>query len=60
MSGGKGSVIGTFIGCIFMTVITNVMNLMNIEYFITYVIKGIIIVLITYFDVIRNKNIGKR
>ena len=60
VSGGKGSVIGTFIGCIFMTVITNVMNLMNIEYFITYVIKGIIIVLITYFDVIRNKNIGKR
>ena len=60
VSGGKGSIIGTFVGCLFMTVITNVMNLLNIEYFVTYVIKGVIIILITYFDVLRNKDVGKR
>ncbi len=56
VSGGKGSIVGTFVGCLFMSVISNVMNLMNVEYFVTYVIKGAIIVLVTYFDVIRNRS----
>lgn len=55
VSGGKGTIIGTVIGSIFMTVITNVMNLYGVDYYITYVIKGAAIVLFTYLDYVRNK-----
>lgn len=53
--GGKGTIAGTVIGSIFMSIITNVMNLYGVEYFITFVIKGATIILFTYFDLIRNK-----
>jgi ribose transport system permease protein len=53
--GGKGTIAGTIIGSIFMSVISNVMNLYGVEYFITFVIKGATIILFTYFDLIRNK-----
>lgn len=53
--GGKGTIAGTIIGSIFMSIITNVMNLYGVEYFITFVIKGVTIILFTYFDLIRNK-----
>lgn len=55
IAGGKGSVIGAFIASIFMAIIANVMNLMNVQYFVTYVVNGGIIVLVTFFDVIRNR-----
>ena len=44
-----------------MAIITNAMNLMNVDFFITYIIKGLIIVLVCYLDVLRNKvNIKER
>lgn len=58
--GGKGTIIGTVLGSLFMVVISNVMNLYGIDYFITFIIKGGVIVLFTYFDVLRNKVGGKR
>ncbi len=53
--GGSGSIIGTVIGSLFIAVISNVMNLMNVDFFITYLFKGAIIVVITYIDVLRNR-----
>lgn len=53
--GGKGSIFGTVLGSIVMVIITNVMNLMNVNFFVTFVIKGIIIVLVCYIDVLRNR-----
>lgn len=53
--GGKGTIVGTVIGSIVMALITNVMNLMNIDFFATYVVKGIIIILVCYLDVVRNR-----
>lgn len=53
--GGKGTILGTLIGSIIMAIITNAMNLMNVDFFITYIIKGLIIVLVCYLDVLRNK-----
>ncbi len=53
--GGKGTIIGTIIGSIFMSIISNVMNLYGVEYFITFVIKGGVVILFTYFDLVRNK-----
>lgn len=55
VAGGKGSILGTFSASIFMAIIANVMNLLNVQYFVTYVINGCIIVLVTYFDVIRSR-----
>lgn len=60
VSGGKGSVVGTFVGCLFIAAISNVMNLLGIEYFITYIIKGAIIILITFLDVVRNSGVESR
>lgn len=53
--GGSGSILGTLIGSLFIAIITNVMNLMNMDFFITYLFKGAIIIVITYFDVLRNR-----
>ena len=59
--GGKGTILGTLIGSIVMAIITNAMNLMNVDFFVTFVIKGLIIVLVCYLDVLRNKvNIKER
>ena len=51
--GGKGSIAGTVIGSIIMAIITNVMNLLNVNFFITYIIKGAIIIAVCYLDVVR-------
>ena len=56
--GGKGSVMGAVLGSIIMALITNAMNLLNINFFVTYVIKGAIIVAVCYLDVIRNGRKG--
>jgi len=55
VTGGKGTILGTVIASIFMTVITNAMNLYGVDHFITFVIMGAIIVVFTYFDLVRNK-----
>ena len=51
--GGKGTIIGTVIGSIIMAIITNVMNLLNVNFFVTYIIKGVIIIAVCYLDVVR-------
>lgn len=53
--GGKGTIFGTLLGSTVMAIITNVMNLLNVNFFVTYVVKGIIIILVCYMDVLRNK-----
>ena len=53
--GGKGKVVGTIIGSIFIAILSNVMNLLNIEFFITLIIKGGLIVLVTCLDMMRNR-----
>lgn len=53
--GGKGSIIGTVIGSIVMAIITNVMNLLNVDFFATYIVRGAVIIVVCYLDVIRNR-----
>lgn len=53
--GGKGSIPGTLLGSLFIVVISNAMTLLNVDFFITYIIKGAIIILITYLDVLKHK-----
>lgn len=55
MSGGVGTVGGTFIGILIIGVITNGLNLMGINSFWQDVFKGIIIMAAVVFDMMRKK-----
>lgn len=54
LSGGYGTVFGTFVGALIMGVINNGMNLIGLPYFYQQIVKGIIIIVAVYLDV-RNK-----
>ena len=45
--GGIGTVLGALIGAVFVTVISNIMNLLGTTYYTALAIKGLIIVLAT-------------
>lgn len=55
VAGGKGSIAGTFLGAVIIAIISNVMNLTNVNYFTTLIVKGSIILIVSYLDVIRNR-----
>ncbi len=54
LSGGYGTVLGTFIGALIIGVINNGMNLIGMPYFYQQIIKGLIIIIAVYIDV-KNK-----
>ncbi|MED2974120.1 ABC transporter permease [Fictibacillus sp. B-59209] len=54
LSGGYGTVFGTFIGALIMGVINNGMNLIGLPYFYQQIVKGLIIIVAVYLDV-KNK-----
>ena len=54
LTGGYGTVFGTFIGALIMGVINNGMNLIGLPYFYQQIVKGLIIIVAVYIDV-RNK-----
>lgn len=51
LSGGFGSIFGTFIGAIIIGVINNGMNLIGLPYFYQQIVKGLIIIIAVYMDV---------
>jgi len=53
--GGVGSPLGAVIGALFITLITNSMNLMHVSYYATLVIKGLIIVTVVALDSLRRR-----
>ncbi|MBS4537861.1 ABC transporter permease [Clostridium sp. D2Q-11] len=54
LTGGYGTIFGTFIGALIIGVINNGMNLIGLEYFYQQIVKGLIIIIAVYIDV-RNK-----
>lgn len=48
--GGQGKVAGALLGAIFITVLSNTMNLMGISYYISLVIKGAVIIAFVAVD----------
>lgn len=58
MSGGSGKIGGTIIGGLIIGVLNNGLNLMNVNSFWQYVVKGLAILLAVFVDYIRNK--GKK
>lgn len=55
MSGGKGSVVGIFLGMLLIGVVNNSLNLLQVDSFWKYIIMGAIIVLAVFVS-----NIGKK
>lgn len=56
LSGGKGNIVGSILGALFITLISNFINLMGISYYIGLIIKGVLIVLIIGLDRLRNSD----
>ena len=55
LNGGKGTIYGAVLGIVFITIIGNIMNLAGVTYYVTLIIKGTIIVVFTYIDLLRDK-----
>ena len=54
MSGGSGKIGGTIIGGLIIGVLNNGLNLMNVNSFWQYVVKGVVILLAVFIDYLRN------
>jgi ribose transport system permease protein len=55
LSGGKGKVIQTLFGALFLTLFFNGMTMLNVHPFIQPVLKGLVLIGAVAIDVIRNK-----
>ena len=55
MAGGSGKIGGTIIGGLIIGVLNNGLNLMNVNSFWQYVVKGSVILLAVFVDYLRNK-----
>ena len=55
MSGGTGSIVGLSLGVVILTMIDNIMSLMNVSSFLQMVAKGIILLAAVCLDLYMNK-----
>lgn len=55
MAGGSGKIGGTIIGGLIIGVLNNGLNLMNVNSFWQYVVKGAVILLAVFIDYVRSK-----
>lgn len=53
--GGVGTALNAVVGAIIITLISNVMNMANVSYYLTLVIKGAIIVAVVAIDAMRRR-----
>lgn len=58
MAGGSGKIGGTIIGGLIIGVLNNGLNLLNVNSFWQYAVKGVVILLAVFLDYFRNK--GKK
>jgi ribose transport system permease protein len=55
--GGRGSVLGTFVGALIMGLLRNGMNLMNVSAFWQFIVIGAVILAAAYADVLRRRSV---
>lgn len=60
MTGGEGSVIGTIVGALILTIISNAMNLMSVNAYLQEVVMGLIIIIALLFDMLRKGYIFRK
>ena len=52
LSGGEGSVLGAFLGALFMQILSNALNLLGVDVYWQVLISGLILILAVVFDVV--------
>lgn len=57
MAGGSGKIGGTIIGGLIIGVLNNGLNLLNVNSFWQYVVKGTVILLAVFIDYLKNKKV---
>jgi len=55
LTGGRGSVVGTFLGALFIGLLNNVMNLLQIESYTQQIVLGIVILFAVILDELRKR-----
>ena len=55
LMGGKGTIIGAMVGSLIMASIVNGMSVMNMDIFWQYIVKGMVLIIAVYIDVVSNK-----
>ena len=60
MSGGSGKLGGTLIGALIIGILSNGLNLMNVNSFWQTVVKGVVILLAVFLDYIRTLKKNKK
>ncbi len=55
LMGGKGTIIGAMVGSLIMASIVNGMSVMNMNIFWQYIVKGMVLIVAVYIDVVSNK-----
>ena len=55
VNGGKGSMLGAFLGAVIIGVLSNGLTIMNIGEYYQQVVKGLVLILAVAFDVLANK-----
>jgi ribose transport system permease protein len=58
--GGKGKVVWTVFGVLFITLIDNSLNLMGLQFFTIMMVKGAIILFAAFIDALRNRIVLER
>jgi len=58
LAGGKGRIVGTFIGALILGVLTTGLILMNVPFFTQLLVKGIVIVIAVSIDSLKQKRIS--
>lgn len=59
LAGGKGKIIWTFFGVIFLSLMGNALNLLNVSFFWIQIVKGSIILMAALLDVARTRTIQR-
>ena len=55
LAGGKGFVLGTMFGCIFLNTLFNGFSMLGVDPFVQDVLKGVVLVLAIVLDVLSNR-----
>jgi ribose transport system permease protein len=60
LSGGEGSVLGAFLGALFMGMLANALNLLGVDVYYQSFITGLILILAVVFDVLNERRKASR
>ncbi|BCP55422.1 L-arabinose ABC transporter permease AraH [Kaistia sp. 32K] len=60
LAGGRAAITGVIVGVLIMGIAENVMNLLNIQAFYQYVVRGLILLMAVLLDNLRSRSLGRR